>query len=304
MKKLYVAILSMVFSGFLWVGCGEQKDQSVEELNQEAVRLLQDRQPGQALKSVQAAIKKAETEYGATAPEVVPGLETAGLIYQAIKDPANAEASYHRALAIIHQTQGPESEAAAKVLNSLGSLYYAQNRPDAAAEMFKKSLAIVESLFPADDPRLATLRKNIETCEKATAEAPALADNTAPETSAGANQMQTPVQDMVPAQIKKSMMDQLAKQNIFVSDLSPRMPVKMGDKGMVFPYHGIRKDKDGGSQEIMVLFAAVRNPDKPGAVVFQQCRLISYRSFLNTLEQGGVAQLTKELKEVFPGLFS
>jgi hypothetical protein len=37
----------------------------------------------------------------------------------------------------------------------------------------------------------------------------------------------------------------------------------------------------------MVFFAALSNPDKPGALVFQQCRLISYRSFLNTLEQGG-----------------
>ena len=45
--------------------------------------------------------------------------------------------------------------------------------------------------------------------------------------------------------------------------------VVIDNKGVVFPYYGLKKNKDSeAAQEVMILFAAVNNPDNPGAVVF------------------------------------
>jgi hypothetical protein len=78
----------------------------------------------------------------------------------------------------------------------------------------------------------------------------------------------------------------------------------MDNKGVVFPYHGLKKGKDTEAvQEIIVLFASVSNPEKPNAVVFQQCRLISHTSYQAALEKGGMAQLKKEIEEVFSQLY-
>jgi len=99
------------------------------------------------------------------------------------------------------------------------------------------------------------MRKNIEVCEgfikggsatESTEEeksAPADID------SAGALQTDSPVQapsvnlnqDMVPQQVKESMTSQLAKQNIFISDLEPLPPVLIENKGAVFPYNALKK---------------------------------------------------------------
>jgi tetratricopeptide (TPR) repeat protein len=214
-------------------------------------------------------------------------------------DYQNAESIDQRALTLIKHANGPDSPEAAKILNTLGGLYYSQNRYLDAAKTFRQSLSIAQNLFPDNDPRLNTLRKNIKTCEDLlNSDVPASA-----QASAEKPALSGPIQDLVPDQIKRSMISQLAQQKIFISDLSPRMPVSMDDKGMVFPYHGLKKDKTGNSQEILLLFAAIRNPDKPAALIFQQCRLISYRSYINTMEQGGLAQFKKALMEVFADLY-
>jgi tetratricopeptide (TPR) repeat protein len=219
-----------------------------------------------------------------------------------------AEAVYLRALSIIRKTSGPDSEEAAKIMNNLAGLYYAKKQNAKAASFYKQALAIVEKKFPADDPRLAVLRKNIGVCEgKGGNEAPpTVAGESIPGTDVTAPAVPpvNMVQDLVPKEVKDSMMKQLADQNIFISDLEPRQPVMMENKGVVFPYHGLKKGKDTESaQEVIVLFASVLNQDKPNAVIFQQCRLISHTSYQAALEKGGMAQLKKEIQEVFSQLY-
>jgi hypothetical protein len=160
------------------------------------------------------------------------------------------------------------------------------------------------------------MRKNIDVCEglQNGETAAKSADKSGPvdEETAIAAQTESPVktppvnmvQDLVPQQIKDSMISQLTQQNILISDLEPRPPVPIDNKGIVFPYHALKKSKDSDStQEIVVLFAAVANPEKPNAVIFQQCRLISHTSYLTALEKGGMVQLKTELQDVFPGLY-
>jgi hypothetical protein len=165
---------------------------------------------------------------------------------------------------------------------------------------------------------LETLHKNIDVCESmqsgGATDEPEGEGKTGPvgEDSANASQtdpsVKTPpvnmVQDLVPQQIKDSMLSQLAQQNIFISDLDPRPPVRVDNKGIVFPYHALKKSKDSDAvQEIVVLFAAIPNPEKPKAFDFQQCRLISHTSYMSALEKGGSAQLKQELQDVFPSLY-
>ena len=171
-------------------------------------------------------------------------------------------------------------------------------------------------MLPANDPRLTTLQKNIDVCESMQrGEKPGQSADQADSASGGelaAFQSETSekpssaeeVQDLVPQQVKESMISQLAKQNIFISDLAPLPPVLIENKGMVFPYNGLKKQKDNDSaQKIVVLFAAIKNPQNPNAMIFQQCRLISHTSYLSALGKGGVPQLKQELQDVFPGLY-
>ena len=268
-------------------------------------------------KKAMAALEKSEKENGADNPAMATSLEILGLVYQAKGDAGKAESEFLRALSIVKQYYGPNSGQSAKIMNNLAGLYYAQNQYILASSFFKQSLAILEKMLPADDPRLATLQKNIDVCESMQSEGgegeqPADQPDSADSVKLAALQSETSekpssaekVQDLVPQQVKESMTSQLAKQNIFISDLAPLPPVMIENKGMVFPYNALRKGKDQGTaQKIVVLFAAIKNPESPNAMVFQQCRLISQTSYLAALEKGGAVQLKKELQEVFPGLY-
>ena len=304
MKFFYPVVMIMVVIVMCCAGCSKDSDRTVEDLNNEAMKLLQLNQVDKALETVRAALKKAEADLGFEHPETAVCLETMGIVYQAMKKPLDAEFAYKRALSIIHKVKGEESLESAKILNNLAGLFYSQKQYASAVSIYQQSLAVVEKTFAPDDPRLEMLRKNIKICED-------LKNGKAPSPSAGQaagkndSQNKKNVQDLVPDQVKQAMLSQLAKQNIFISDLQPRSPVRIGNKGVVFPYHALKKAKDSDTaQEIVVLFASIANPENPGAFIFQNCRLISYRSYLNTMEEGGVAQLKQELIEVFPGLYS
>ncbi|MDO9262877.1 MAG: tetratricopeptide repeat protein [Desulfosalsimonadaceae bacterium] len=311
MKVFDYMMLALLLIGVCVAGCSKDSDQTVEVLNADALKLAMAGKVDQALEKATAAVEKAEKENGADHSNTAMSLETLGLVYQAKGDTEKAETAYLRALSIIKKTSGPDSEGAAKIMNNLAGLYYAKKQKAEAASFYKQALAIVEKKFPTDDPRLAVLRKNIGVCEGTlsggTAAQPA--DTNGP---AAAAQEQSsvkappvnPVQDLVPQQIKDSMTSQLAQQNIFISDLEPRPPVPIDKKGIVFPYHALKKGKDKeATQEVVVLFAAVANPQKPNAVIFQQCRLISHTSYLSALEKGGMAQLKQEIQEVFKNLY-
>ena len=316
MKAFAYISLTILLAGFCIVGCSKDSGKTVAELNAEATKLLQSGQHDRALESAMAALEKSEKENGADNPATVTSLEILGLVYQAKGDSANAESEFLRALTIVKKSAGPNSGEAAKIMSNLAGLYYAQNQYILAASFFKQSLAIAEKQFPAGDPRLATLQKNIDVCESMQrGEKP---DQSAdqndsagggelaafqPEASEKPSSVET-VQDLVPQQVKESMTSQLAKQNIFISDLAPLPPVLIDNKGMVFPYNALKKGKDNDSaQKIVVLFAAIKNPENPNAMIFQQCRLISQTSYLAALEKGGVVQLKKELQDVFPGIY-
>ncbi len=302
MKFFYHVAMTMVVIVMCCAGCSKDSNKTVEELNKQAMQLLQSDQADKALETVTDALEKAEKEYGAEHQETAMCLETMGIVYQAMKEPLKAESAYKRALSIIYKIKGEDSIESAKILNNLAGLFYSQKQYASAASIFKQSLAIVEKEFAADDPRLEMLRKNIKICEdlKNGKEPSPLAEQVA-----GKSDSQNKIQDLVPDQVKQSMLSQLAKQNIFITDLQPRNPVKIDNKGIVFPYHALKKSKDSDSaQEVVVLFASIANPEKQGAFLFQKCRLISFRSYLSTMKEGGVAQLKKELIEVFPGLYS
>ena len=288
-----IVVLALVFVS----GCSKDKAQTVEALNKEALNLLQLNQKDKALETAMNALKKAESEFGVDHETTGACLETLGVVYQSMGQPLKAESAYKRALAVINKVKGPDSMESAKILNNLGSLFYSQNQYAAAATIYKKSMAIVEKNVSSDDPILDTIRKNIQICEE-------YQNGQAPEAS---TEKSVPVEmkDLVPEKIKESMISQLARQNIVITDLEPRMPVRMDNQGIVFPYHALKKAKDNVStQEIIILFASVANPDNQGAFIFKQCRLISYQSYTSTMEKGGTELLKKELKEVFPDLYS
>ena len=317
MKAFAYISLTILLAGFCIVGCSQDSGKSVNELNAEATKLLQSGQHAQALEKATAALEKSEKENGADNPAMAMSLEILGLAYQATGDAGKAESEFLRALSIVKTSYGPNSGQAAKIMNNLAGLYYAQDQYILAASFFKQSLAILEKMLPADDPRLATLQKNIDVCESMQrGEKPGQsADQTTdsaggselaafqPESSEEPSSVEL-VQDLVPQQVKESMTSQLAKQNIFISDLAPLPPVTIENKGMVFPYNALKKGKDNDSaQKIVILFAAIKNPENPNAMIFQQCRLISQTSYLAALEKGGAVQLKQELQEVFPGLY-
>ncbi|MFZ2630256.1 MAG: tetratricopeptide repeat protein [Desulfosalsimonadaceae bacterium] len=312
---VYMTLALLLIGGFI-AGCSKDSDQTVDVLNADALKLAMAGKVDQALEKATAAVEKAEKEDGADHPNTAMSLETLGLVYQAKGDAEKAETAYLRALSIVKKTSGPDSEGAAKIMNNLAGLYYAKKQNAEAASFYKQALAIVEKKFPADDPRLAVLRKNIGVCEGMLNGGAAAQPAGSPVPGGGNTEAVSqaavpvkappanPTQDLVPKQIKDSMTAQLAQQNIFISDLKPRPPVPIDKKGIVFPYHALKKEKGTEAvQEVVMLFAAVVNPQKPNAVIFQQCRLISHTSYLSALEKGGVAQLKQEIQEVFKNLY-
>ena len=310
MKAFVRMMVAMLFVGVCAAGCSQDGGQTVSDLNNEAINLLNSNQPAQALEKATSAFEKLEKENKTTHPDAVSSLEIIGLSHQAMGNATKAESAFLRALAIVKEAYGPKSPESAKIMNNLGGLYFKQHQYILASSFFKQALDIVKQQLPADDPRLGVLQKNIDLCEAKQSGTPVTApaeenvSEGAAETTGQANPPVNLVQDLVPQKVKDSMVSQLSRQNIFISDLEPRQMVVIENKGVVFPYHALKKGKDSETaQEIIILFAAIKNPDNPGAVVFQHCRLISHTSYLAALEKGGVPQLAKEIKEVFPDLY-
>lgn len=310
MKAFVRIMLTMFFVGVCVAGCSQDDGQTVSDLNNEAIKLLNSDQPAQAVEKATSAFEKMEKENKTSHPDAVASLEIIGLSHQIMGNSTKAESAFLRALSIVKEFYGPNSSEAAKIMNNLGGLYFTQHQYILASSFFKQALDIVEKQFPADDPRLGVLQKNIDLCEAKQSGTPMTvpeADASAGQAAENKYQASSPVnlvEDLVPQKIKDSMVSQLSRQNIFISDLEPRQPVVVDNKGIVFPYHALKKGKDSDAgQEIVILFAAISNPDNPGAVIFQHCRLISHTSYLAALEKGGMPQLAKEIKEIFPDLY-
>ena len=128
MRIFVYRILIFIFIGVCVTGCSKDSDQTVDVLNAEALRLVQAGQHEQALEKAMAALEKAEKEYGADNPAMATSLEILGLVYQAKGDAGKAESQFLRALSIVKRSVGSNSGEAAKIMNNLAGLYYAQNQ--------------------------------------------------------------------------------------------------------------------------------------------------------------------------------
>lgn len=275
-------------------------------MNAQTMAMLEKGQIPQALAIAKLALEKAEKEHGAGNVLTVESLKNLALANQAKGNFIDAESFYKKAIDILQKAKGPDNIDVSKLLNNMAGLYYSQGDYDKAVNVYQQTLAIVASRLPDDDPIVQTVRKNISICEtKRTTQ------NNASVSPGISEPMQTPadsaaVKDMVPEEIKKYAMDNLAKQNIFIAQLKPISPVVIADKGIVFPYHCISKTEKGVDKgaEIILLFAAIKNPDKQGAYIFQQTRIVSYASYMEQLKKGGQESIRQSLIQAFPDLYS
>jgi tetratricopeptide (TPR) repeat protein len=299
MKSVTNSVLAMVLMAVFFAGCSKEMDKTPEEINQEVVSLLQQKENSKALKLAERALKQAEKENGAESRPVAIALETAATAYTAAGLGDKAEASYRQALAIINKTDGEDSVEAAKILNSLASLFYVNKNYEESLAHYKKSLEIAEKHLPPDDPRIAAVRNNITSCE-------ALKSGDQPLQKPETKNLPDNIQDLVPAQVKEAAIAQLSKQNIILTGLQPKTPVIIDDKGMIFPYIATRKSEEETKEEskIVVLFAAVRDPSKKDKYIFQQCRVIPFLTYSNIMGSGGIDLLKKELMKIFPDIYS
>jgi tetratricopeptide (TPR) repeat protein len=299
MKSVTNSVLAMIIMAFCFAGCSKEMDKTPEEINQEVISLLQQKQNSKALKLAERALKKAEKENGAESRSLAIALETLATAYSAVGLPDKAEASYRQALSIITKTDGEDSVEAAKILNSLASLFYMNMNYEESLAHYKKSLEIAEKHLPPDDPRLAAVRNNITSCE-------ALKSGDKPLQQPETKNLSDNIQDLVPPQVKEAAIAQLSKQNIILAGLQPKTPVQIDDKGMIFPYIATKKAEEENKEEskIVVLFAAVRDPSEKDKYIFQQCRVIPFLTYSNIMSSGGIDLLKKELMKIFPGIYS
>ena len=113
------------------------------------------------------------------------------------------------------------------------------------------------------------------------------------------------INDYVPQEVKEYMIQRFEKKNnIHLSNLEPELPVKIGEKGIIFPYRCIQKKADSlDGVQMIVLFAAVNNQKNNGGYVFKQSRIVSYSSYMAKLKEGDGRQLVQELIKIFPDLY-
>jgi len=292
--KMTIAALVIVF---LLAGCSKEKEISIEQLTQNALNELNNGQIAEARKTIEKTINRIGKELGQEDPSMLKPLLVKALIVQSQKESSEAESVYKEAIDIAGKAHGDESSEIAMIMNNLAALYFSQKEYDKALKIYEQTLAVVQKLFPENDPRIITIQNNINAVKGLQA------GETESPRELASNQE---IPDLVPAQLKKVALERLANQNIMLFDLRPMQPVQIFGKGAVFPYRCMQKksETDEGKIEVVLLFAAVENPEKKGAYIFQNSRLVSYDSYQADLEKGGLQFLRKALIEAFPGLYS
>lgn len=304
MRKFINAALVILLILFCYAGCSRDSNKTADQLNDEAMALLNQQQISKALEKAESALEKAEKTFGENDPKTAKYLQTVAMVRQAEGSFAKAESAYKKAYAIVSDESGGDSLEAAKIMNNLAGCYYTQKRYDLAADTYQQVLKVAEKKFPDDDPRLNAIRANLhasiagkEGKEGEEGKAPELPLESAPEVNP------PQIADLVPPKVKQYALDSLSKQNIKISDLQPEAALQIMDKGIVFPYRGIRRLENGNEQKVVVLFASIKNPEKQDTYVFQNCRVISYQSYQSKLDEGGIDLLKKEVAKLFPGLY-
>ncbi|MBC2716513.1 MAG: tetratricopeptide repeat protein [Desulfobacteraceae bacterium] len=292
-------------------GCSTEPDKTVEELNNDAISLLEQQNISEALNVAEKALKKAEDEYGFYDPAVLKSLQIIAIIYQAKKDYLNAEFTYKQALSASKVISGENSLHSLKIMNNIGSIKYLQNQFEPALSIYKQALSIAEKELGSDDPLLLQIQNNMATCESA------LKSGKTP----GADIEEPPAAslkkgtDFVPDEVKSAALKKMASQNILLDNPQALLPIQIGDQGMVFPYlytQNIEESEGGGGVKVVLLFAAIKNKDKkdvPGSeegsfYVFNACRMVSYESYVEEIEKGSQETAIPAIISVFPNLYS
>ncbi|MDZ7832251.1 MAG: tetratricopeptide repeat protein [Desulfobacterales bacterium] len=310
-------ILIILVAAFFVAGCSKGPDEKIDDLVKKAIGHLKQDEFGKAQNVFKEAVEMAEQEFGPDHPMTVKPLQGLGAVYHARKDYSKAVQTYQRILRIVQEKGGEENIFVSQVLNNLGGVYFDQKNYEKALSTFEKSLAIAEANFSGDNLKVQKLRKNIETCKNFISgkQKPGKMAKNGPDTnkmgqiaSAGSPAQSgsdsSEVRDYLPEKVKDAALKQLAEKDIYLYNLQPMEPVKIGSQGAVLPYRCEQKmeKQDEKGRDVVLLFATVSNEDKPGSYTFKRCRMVTYESYMEELESNP-AELVKSLREVFSRVY-
>ena len=152
-------IVTMSFVGFLLAVPHAAIAQGLAEaaaLNQQAVKLYNERRYSEAMPLAQRALAIQEKALGPNHPSVANLLNNLAFIYVNQGRYADAEPLYKRSLAIREKALGPDHLDVAASLGNLAELYKDQGRYADAEPLFKRSLAISEKALGPNHPDVAT----------------------------------------------------------------------------------------------------------------------------------------------------
>ncbi|MEO7038579.1 MAG: tetratricopeptide repeat protein [Gemmatimonadaceae bacterium] len=131
------------------------------EQQNEAGRLsFTDGDYARAEQSFLAAIREA-TQLGADNVRLASSLSNLGQLKYKQKDFAQAEALFHRALAIRERVLGPEHFGLVQNINNLAALHYARGEFDQAEPLFQRALGISEQHLGESHPDVAVTLNNL-----------------------------------------------------------------------------------------------------------------------------------------------
>ncbi len=317
---------------FLAVFAGCSKEGKIESMTKEAQQLFQEKKYDEAIGLMEKSLGLVLSETGSHSPLAVDIYQQLAIYYGAKGDMLRAEAAYLNALACVNDIDGADSLEAVKIMNNLAGIYLAAKDYQRAVTYFSRALEAGKKVLPSYDPRLATLQANIEKCRKMAGQqkgsaaisgieagkgmeepknqhedtkvAASGAEKSSSTESSAAN-IPSDIPDLVPASIKDFAIKNFEKANIIIRDLKPEPVIVINEQGVVFPYSCYSREGDNAKERrSLLVFAARRSPDNPNKYSFRESRLISYESYIEALNEGGVAKIREELIRIFPTVFS
>lgn len=131
-----------------------------EQQNEAGRQSFTDGDFARAEQSFLAAIREA-TQLGADNVRLASSLSNLGQLKYKLKDLEQAEALFHRALAIRERVLGPEHFGLVQNINNLAALHYARNELDQAEPLFQRALAISQQHLGESHPDVAVTLNNL-----------------------------------------------------------------------------------------------------------------------------------------------
>jgi len=131
-----------------------------EQQNEAGRQSFTDGDFARAEQSFLAAIREA-TQLGADNVRLASSLSNLGQLKYKQKDLDQAEALFHRALAIRERVLGPEHFGLVQNINNLAALHYARNELDQAEPLFQRALAISQQHLGESHPDVAVTLNNL-----------------------------------------------------------------------------------------------------------------------------------------------